>query len=584
MELIQSHPSVLTLKTDRRDSKGIEILIMSDVHFDNPHCDRELLKKHLDQAKAKGAYVICIGDFFCAMEGRYDPRRSKGTIRPEYNRANYIDCIVNDAIKYLEPYKENLLFFSLGNHETSVLKNVETDLLERMIGGLGGNIKKLGYLGYFIINTHYDGAKVQKYRIFFHHGKWGGVITKGSLAAVRYASISNADLIVSGHCFDDQTEILTPNGWITHDQLSESTVVATMNKTTREMEYQKINSIHKYDNYKELYHVEAEGVDLMTTDKHGLILEKYRTGELIETTMKDFIDHNEVSIMNAVNGEYSEGLAIDDDYLRLVPWVISDGSIEGNAIRFHLKKDRKIKRVIDLLDAAKLNYSVTNQKSGSTKIYIKVDSAQKLISECHLEHKNFHEIYYKANSRQAGIILDEYKYADGNVAKEHDSYVLYSKDLNDLSVLQSMCIKCGLKSTIYKDDGRRGCSRLNVSTRNKTMFERGRYEKRPYDGIVWCVNVDNGTLIVRRNGRVSVTQNTHDHWSMPHAYYDVDGAGQLKVKELDVIKCGTYKEEFESGSGFGAERIVMPKMKRQWWLKLTWNTQDINDVQLTEAR
>jgi hypothetical protein len=52
-------------------------LLQSDVHWDNPQCDRTMLKRHLDLALKRNAPVIDIGDFFCAMQGKYDKRSNK---------------------------------------------------------------------------------------------------------------------------------------------------------------------------------------------------------------------------------------------------------------------------------------------------------------------------------------------------------------------------------------------------------------------------------------------------------------------------------------------------------------------------
>jgi hypothetical protein len=36
--------------------------------------------------------------------------------------------------------------------------------------------------------------------LFFHHGAWGGIITKGTMGGGRYASIApDADVLVNGH-------------------------------------------------------------------------------------------------------------------------------------------------------------------------------------------------------------------------------------------------------------------------------------------------------------------------------------------------------------------------------------------------
>src|SRR5688572_23682139 len=76
-------------------------LLISDVHFDSPHCDRKLLTKHLEQAKAVGAGVLCIGDWFDAMGGKNDKRAHKSGVRAEDSRDNYFDSLVDSSADYL---------------------------------------------------------------------------------------------------------------------------------------------------------------------------------------------------------------------------------------------------------------------------------------------------------------------------------------------------------------------------------------------------------------------------------------------------------------------------------------------------
>ncbi len=86
-----------------RIEKGWEetkVLLISDLHWDNPKCDRELLKKHLDEALKGNHDILINGDLFCLMQGAYDPRKSKSDIRPEHNSANYFDAIINTAVDW----------------------------------------------------------------------------------------------------------------------------------------------------------------------------------------------------------------------------------------------------------------------------------------------------------------------------------------------------------------------------------------------------------------------------------------------------------------------------------------------------
>ena len=78
--------------------KHIQLALLSDLHWDNPKCDRNLLKKHLDYCLENDIKVMLNGDTFCLMQGKFDPRRSKKDIRPEHNKVNYLDAVIVDAL------------------------------------------------------------------------------------------------------------------------------------------------------------------------------------------------------------------------------------------------------------------------------------------------------------------------------------------------------------------------------------------------------------------------------------------------------------------------------------------------------
>lgn len=94
-----------------------QIAMLSDIHWDNPHCDRETLKKHLDYCLKNEIPIMINGDFFCFMQGKYDPRRSKADIRPEHNKVNYIDAVIEDCVNWWKPYAHLLTVIGYGNHE-----------------------------------------------------------------------------------------------------------------------------------------------------------------------------------------------------------------------------------------------------------------------------------------------------------------------------------------------------------------------------------------------------------------------------------------------------------------------------------
>lgn len=181
-------------------TSNLKLMVMSDVHFDSPFCNRTQFLADLDYAKEVGALVVIVGDFFDAMQGRFDPRRSMDTLRPEYRREDYYDFIVEDAIEYLKPYRRSILLISPGNHELSVLKNANTDLMRRFTRGLSIPTHKVqmgGYGGVIGIHFKNNGHVPIKY---FHGAGGEAPVTKGVIQTNRQAAYLDGFVVVlNGH-------------------------------------------------------------------------------------------------------------------------------------------------------------------------------------------------------------------------------------------------------------------------------------------------------------------------------------------------------------------------------------------------
>jgi hypothetical protein len=186
-----------------------KIALLSDLHWDNPKCNREVLKRDLNRAREQEARVVINGDFFCLMQGKYDPRRSKSDIRPEHNVARYLDAIVEDAAEWFSPYADLIDFIGYGNHETSIIRHQETDVLRRFIDLLNYKNKTEvcagGYGGWYVSTFDSKGTSRLSHRLHYFHGSGGGgPVTKGTIQNNRRsAMIDGADCIWMGHVHED---------------------------------------------------------------------------------------------------------------------------------------------------------------------------------------------------------------------------------------------------------------------------------------------------------------------------------------------------------------------------------------------
>lgn len=179
----------------------------SDNHFDSVQCNRDLLRAHFEEAMERRAWIFIFGDWFDAMQGRFDPRRSMDELRPEYRRSDYYDYVVADAGRFLKPYAKNILLFSKGNHENSVLKNANTDMISRLAYVLnheyGGNVLTGGYGGW--IRMLFSMGEAAGHRVslnakYFHGSGGEAPVTRGAIQTNRQAVyLPDANLVINGH-------------------------------------------------------------------------------------------------------------------------------------------------------------------------------------------------------------------------------------------------------------------------------------------------------------------------------------------------------------------------------------------------
>jgi hypothetical protein len=194
---------VLTVRMKVQEGWEQWFLLMADEHWDNPHCDRVMHRRHHEQAKARNAGIMKFGDFFCCMQGKYDPRASKESIRPEHQAVNYLDALVDTAGDYLAPYADNILLLAPGNHETAILKRLETNLTQRLASRL--DITAGGYSGFVrFMFSQTNGGRLS-HSLFWHHGSGGGgPVTKGVIGTNRRAVwLPDPTFVVSGHIHEE---------------------------------------------------------------------------------------------------------------------------------------------------------------------------------------------------------------------------------------------------------------------------------------------------------------------------------------------------------------------------------------------
>lgn len=205
MEIIKHNDNVHTVKL-----KGNKLVFaqLGCVHWDNPKCDRDLLKRHLEYCKKKSIPIMFNGDLFCLMQGRGDRRGNKSDIRPEHNNSHYLDSIVDTAVDYFSPYAHLITVVGYGNHETTIIKYQETDVLKRFVEKMNfvnnSNIQIGGYGGWINWQLKHDGMYASFKHKYYHGSGGGGIVTKGAINLTRALEIvEGMDLFGMNHIHEN---------------------------------------------------------------------------------------------------------------------------------------------------------------------------------------------------------------------------------------------------------------------------------------------------------------------------------------------------------------------------------------------
>ncbi len=202
----ETGPCVATIRIDAQRKASWEQwgLLTSDRHVDNPKSNHRLQRRHLDEAKARGAFILDCGDLFCAMQGAGDKRAFKPDLKEENKQGDYLGSLVRSGLDLFGEYKDNLAVLGTGNHESAVLKKSEFDLTGALVERLrdrGSRVVRGGYRGW--VRLLFQSGKSGRYSTnlyYTHGGGGGGEVTKGVIKTNRRAVyLPDADIIIGGH-------------------------------------------------------------------------------------------------------------------------------------------------------------------------------------------------------------------------------------------------------------------------------------------------------------------------------------------------------------------------------------------------
>lgn len=490
-----------------------QTFVLSDIHI--PFQDDETLRNVFDCiVNNQPKNIVLCGDILDCYS------ISKFCKRPDRTR-NLRDeiAIFYKLMKELKKEIPNTeIHYVLGNHEARLEKLV----LENP--GLFG-LKELSPQKLFRLDElgiYYHKTKVVLNDFIYYHGD---VVRKESSYSAKQECIDHKLKDgISGHCFSEDVEILTDKGWkrVIDTEIGER--VATIGKNSKSFEWNEVRDKFVYDNYKELYKIKTDDIDLMITDKHGLLgynkdnhkFEEFDASDLAMTNNKyDFLSGAELNNLKGINLSEAE--------LRLIINICANAYIDykEDCIYWEIRKESRITHLKSLLNKLDIPFKEYHLINGTKSIKIERKHSLPIILKYFNEKKLLPNFLKNVNKEQAKIIMDEYKLIYDYLTGKENECQLLTVEKEELDLLQEIFAKNGMKFSYIetkKFNDKKNYYQISIDLNNYMPVSREDVTIVPYKGKVSCLSVDNGTLIVRSKGKTVVTQNTHRGGLYHHTY------------------------------------------------------------------
>ena len=391
-------------------------------------------------------------------------------------------------------------------------------------------------------------------------------------------------VLTSQHCFDTETELLTPNGWKKYNEIKKEDKCFSYNLSTNKIEITDIDDIIIREHNGFMYCAETKDIDYCVTDKHRFLT---KTNKYIKKTDRETKSKYTKSLIrpewqfktaeqiymkrsiHKVSGVSASDREDDANLLSLCMAVIADGWLykkkgcKKYVFGFNLAKERKIKRVLELLKLNDIPYKIRLDNSKSRKelgglpvynILVNSTNAEKVVNIIG-KNKEIPMYFTLLKPEILKKLILEYTFFDG-FFPESDKCNYFSISCikkHNIDLLQIMCILCGLKGTISKHKITSGFKSnndfvysLNIVPKQISKVSEFSHSQIKYNGIVWCIRNKNGTVIARRNGKVIIAGNClaeaidiRVSGKSATELFQIIAASDLKYEQLILEKVGS---------------------------------------------
>lgn len=354
-------------------------------------------------------------------------------------------------------------------------------------------------------------------------------------------------------CIPSTSDVLTRNGWKKIDDVVVGEEIACAHIDDLKISFEKI-----YDKV-DLREQDTYTCNGFTATKDHRMIYKNQTNNIYKINEYKKILGDTHAYVPLAGHSQNKGIDISNDMIKFIVAVQADGSYmyEYNkmgekkfyGLEFHLKKERKINRVKELLAALYLKFSENQKKDGSTSIRVYNQSDKNIVEdicEKYLCNKKFSWSLLNMSLHQVSVFIEELMKWDGSYTT-NKSY--FSKEVQNLDVVQAIAaingigVKVSGNVVLFRDSP-------FITMSGEIIRNQKRIKQNKDLTTVTCVSVPTGIFLCRQNGKTFIIGNCPGNY-----LYNLHGQIAKEVNAKLGIKSST---DFVSVSIPSANIILSP--------------------------
>ena len=559
-------------------NQPIHIVPFGDVHRNAPSCNVEKWLDSLEQMKRlDNAYFLGMGDYDDLMSASEREVFASPKVHESTRKSldDFADAKTKDLAKELRFMKGKLLGLLGGNHyylyQTGITSDQKlADKLDCRYLGCSSVIRaQLRMKG-----VQRSSASSFALDIWAHHGKGAARLVGGSFNRVeQMREAFHCDI----YCVDEQTEILSADGWKQIGEIQKGDAVLSFNKADDAIEADVANEVIISRQHGDMYRIQNRNVDMLLSPNHRVLYRgrnRQGIGPWRFKPAADFLRNRhqgQVQVPLAGVGVMPPSVnipAISNRMAQLAGWILSDGEVVGTSgIRIYQKEGYKADAIRSLLEylatTEGVDFTEKHRSDGMLIFYIKAKSAKKI--KKWLPDKQVQPWMVWLDSVRFEYLWQALLAGDGNKCNDTCG-TYYTADEKIADQIQIMLLTHGYRSHKHWKTGgfKDGCWCITWCRHSTTdiAFSRDKITKEHYKGKIWCLSTNNGTVICRRNGKVFITGNCmgHDHkrGAVPVTIMEVRGQGRtlsLHHRKQWLCRTGSFLSAYAPGeAGYIVDR------------------------------